>query len=167
MFFLLISLSSLISRPYYQSTQTSAAGLKTRHFNNIITELTSSLRIHTACGSRLGGVSLEFTGELNDEGFSVTECIGGSMELDEGQLGLRYQVGFFLPCNFIFLFNPCRPCFILQPFERTLIFTLFSVFLRSEIEFRAESRLVHSSYYVILPLSNSYLIHSQTNSCSF
>ena len=40
-------------------------------------------------------MSLEFTGELNDEGFSVTECIGGSMELDEGQLGLRYQVGYF------------------------------------------------------------------------
>jgi 3-deoxy-D-arabino-heptulosonate 7-phosphate (DAHP) synthase class II len=65
------------------------------------------LRIHTACGSRLGGVSLEFTGELNDEGFSVTECIGGSMELDEGQLGLRYQVGnFFL--FFLFLYT----CFI-------------------------------------------------------
>jgi len=36
-------------------------------------------------------VSLEFTGELNDEGFSVTECLGGSMELSEEQLGLRYQ----------------------------------------------------------------------------
>jgi len=80
-----------ICDPMHGNTQTSSAGLKTRHFNNIITELTSSLRIHTACGSRLGGVSLEFTGELNDEGFSVTECIGGSMELDEGQLGLRYQ----------------------------------------------------------------------------
>ncbi|EEB96570.1 hypothetical protein MPER_04276, partial [Moniliophthora perniciosa FA553] len=33
----------------------------------------------------------EFTGELNDEGFSVTECLGGSMELSEDELGLRYQ----------------------------------------------------------------------------
>jgi 3-deoxy-7-phosphoheptulonate synthase len=40
----------------------------------------------------LGGVSLEFTGEFNDEGFSVTECLGGSMELAEEELGLRYQV---------------------------------------------------------------------------
>ena len=80
-----------------KSTQTSSAGLKTRHFNNIITELTSSLRIHAACDSRLGGVSLEFTGELNEEGFSVTECVGGSMELDEAQLGLRYQVGLVGP----------------------------------------------------------------------
>lgn len=60
------------------------------------------MRIHAECGSRLGGVSLEFTGELNDEGFSVTECVGGSMELDEGQLGLRYQVSwvFFFSCFF-------------------------------------------------------------------
>ena len=82
--------------------------------NNIITELTFSLRIHTACGSRLGGVSLEFTGELNDEGFSVTECVGGSMELDEGQLGLRYQVGIFFYTSFlkIFWFGPCLDLFL-------------------------------------------------------
>ena len=84
------------------STQTSSTGLKTRHFNNIITELSSSLRIHAACNSRLNGVSLEFTGEVNDEGYSVTECVGGSMELNEGQLGLRYQVGTcFCFCTFI------------------------------------------------------------------
>ena len=78
------------------STQTAAgSGLKTRHFNNIISELTASLRIHTECGSRLGGVSLEFTGELNEEGYSVTECLGGSMELSEEELGLRYQVRTF------------------------------------------------------------------------
>lgn len=74
------------------STLTSSNGLKTRNFGTIISELTSCIRIHSAHGSRLGGVSLEFTGELNDEGFSVTECLGGSMELSEEQLGLRYQV---------------------------------------------------------------------------
>ena len=37
-------------------------------------------------------MSLEFTGELNEEGFSVTECLGGSMELSEDELCLRYQV---------------------------------------------------------------------------
>ena len=102
---LLAHLSFVADISCLSSTQTSSAGLKTRHFNNIITELTSSLRIHTACGSRLGGVSLEFTGELNDEGFSVTECIGGSMELDEGQLGLRYQVSLFFE---YFLFGSSR-----------------------------------------------------------
>jgi 3-deoxy-D-arabino-heptulosonate 7-phosphate (DAHP) synthase class II len=92
---------SILTHPTFSftySTQTSAGtGLKTRHFNNIISELTASLRIHAECGSRLGGVSLEFTGELNEEGYSVTECLGGSMELSEEELGLRYQVrSFFL-----------------------------------------------------------------------
>ncbi|KAK0184244.1 hypothetical protein F5146DRAFT_899761, partial [Armillaria mellea] len=35
--------------------------------------------------------SLEFIGELNDEGFSVTECLGESMELSKDQLGVRHQ----------------------------------------------------------------------------
>lgn len=77
--------------PMHGNTLTSNTGLKTRHFGTIINELTACIRIHTDCGSRLGGVSLEFTGELNDEGFSVTECVGGSMELSEEELGLRYQ----------------------------------------------------------------------------
>ncbi|KAJ7586359.1 DAHP synthetase [Mycena floridula] len=77
--------------PMHGNTQTSSSGLKTRNFGTIISELTSCLRIHAACNSRLGGVSLEFTGELNEAGFSVTECLGGSMELTEEELGLRYQ----------------------------------------------------------------------------
>lgn len=71
---------------------TSSSGLKTRQFRDIIEELILCLRIHEQCSSRLGGISLEFTGELNEEGFSVTECLGGSMELSEDELGLRYQV---------------------------------------------------------------------------
>lgn len=78
----------------FYSTLTSSSGLKTRNFGTIISELTSCIRIHSENASRLGGVSLEFTGELNDEGFSVTECLGGSMELSEEQLGLRYQVSY-------------------------------------------------------------------------
>jgi 3-deoxy-7-phosphoheptulonate synthase len=85
--------------------------LKTRHFSAIIHELTECLRsvsfplihdevkrtdknqrIHEECNSTLNGVSLEFTGELDAQGFSVTECLGGSMELKEEELGLRYQV---------------------------------------------------------------------------
>ncbi|KIY51947.1 DAHP synthetase [Fistulina hepatica ATCC 64428] len=80
-----------ICDPMHGNTLTSSTGLKTRNFGTIISELTSCLRIHTECGSALNGVSLEFTGELNEEGFSVTECLGGSMELSEEELGLRYQ----------------------------------------------------------------------------
>ncbi|KAH9055361.1 DAHP synthetase [Lactarius vividus] len=77
--------------PMHGNTLTSSTGLKTRYFGTIISELTSCLRIHSECGSRPGGVSLEFTGELNEEGYSVTEILGESMELSEEQLGLRYQ----------------------------------------------------------------------------
>ncbi|KNZ75798.1 Phospho-2-dehydro-3-deoxyheptonate aldolase, partial [Termitomyces sp. J132] len=77
--------------PMHGNTQTSSLGLKTRHFGTIVSEIVDCLRIHAANNSRLNGVSLEFTGELNDEGFSVTECVGGSMELGEEELGLRYQ----------------------------------------------------------------------------
>lgn len=71
---------------------TSSTGYKTRHFGTIIKEIIECLRIHAACDSNLNGISLEFTGEFNDEGFSVTECLGGSMELTEDELELRYQV---------------------------------------------------------------------------
>jgi 3-deoxy-7-phosphoheptulonate synthase len=70
---------------------TSSTGLKTRHFGTIISELTTCIKVHQANASRLNGVSLEFTGELSEDGYSVTECLGGSMELKEEQLGLRYQ----------------------------------------------------------------------------
>ncbi|KAI8982777.1 DAHP synthetase [Trametes punicea] len=80
-----------ISDPMHGNTLTSSSGLKTRNFGTIISELTSCLRIHAECGSHLNGVSLEFTGELAEDGFSVTECIGGSMRLSEDQLPLRYQ----------------------------------------------------------------------------
>jgi len=77
--------------PMHGNTLTSSTGLKTRHFSTIVSEVTSCLKIHAKANSRLGGISLEFTGELSEDGFSVTECLGGSMELSEEQLGLRYQ----------------------------------------------------------------------------
>ncbi|KAI0086263.1 DAHP synthetase [Irpex rosettiformis] len=80
-----------ISDPMHGNTQISTTGLKTRHFGTIISELTSAIRTHAAHHSCLNGVSLEFTGELTDDGFSVTECVGGSMGLSEDELGLRYQ----------------------------------------------------------------------------
>lgn len=80
-----------ICDPMHGNTLTSSTGVKTRNFGTIISELTSCFSIHATNNSTLNGISLEFTGEINDEGFSVTECLGGSMELAEEQLGLRYQ----------------------------------------------------------------------------
>ncbi len=41
--------------------------------------------IHTACGTRLGGVHLELTGE------NVTECLGGARDLTEADLACAYK----------------------------------------------------------------------------
>jgi hypothetical protein len=40
--------------------------------------------VHASCGSRLGGVHFELTGE------NVTECVGGPEKLLEGDLPARY-----------------------------------------------------------------------------
>lgn len=53
-----------------KSSETDAS-LKTRHFVDIIQEITSSIQIHRRMGTILGGVHLELTGEVNEDGFSV------------------------------------------------------------------------------------------------
>jgi 3-deoxy-7-phosphoheptulonate synthase len=61
-------------------------GIKTRHYTHIISELTQSLEIHASMGSKLQGVHFELTGEVG-----VTECVGGSMELEESELSRKYE----------------------------------------------------------------------------
>ena len=75
------------------TTRTSSAfpGVKTRHMSDIVAELSASLRIHAEMGSRLGGAHLELTGDITEDGLSVTECLGGSMRLEEEELGLRFE----------------------------------------------------------------------------
>ncbi|KAL1412635.1 hypothetical protein Q8F55_000382 [Vanrija albida] len=75
------------------NTKTSAADptLKTRHFRDVVQEIIRSLEIHREKGTILGGIHLELTGEVNEEGYSVTECIGGSMELADKDLSLNYR----------------------------------------------------------------------------
>lgn len=59
-------------------------------------------------------MSLEFTGELADDGFSVTECLGGSMKLSEDQLPLRYQSFCDPRLNFEQSLGECRCVVILE-----------------------------------------------------
>ncbi|EGG01324.1 uncharacterized protein MELLADRAFT_53650 [Melampsora larici-populina 98AG31] len=65
-------------------------GVKTRYTEDIINEIRLSFKIHHEHGTRLGGVHLEMTGELDEEGYSVTECLGGSMGLKPENLALNY-----------------------------------------------------------------------------
>jgi 3-deoxy-7-phosphoheptulonate synthase len=71
--------------PMHGNTQTASNGLKTRRFDDIISEVEQSFAIHTGCGSRLGGVHLELTGE------DVTECLGGARALTESDLERAYR----------------------------------------------------------------------------
>ncbi|MEN1728902.1 MAG: 3-deoxy-7-phosphoheptulonate synthase class II [Pseudomonadota bacterium] len=74
-----------ICDPMHGNTQKTSNGYKTRSFDNIRAEVEQAFEIHAACGSRLGGVHLELTGE------NVTECIGGARELNETDLETCYK----------------------------------------------------------------------------
>ena len=71
--------------PMHGNTESTNSGVKTRRFENIVTELDASFRIHRELGTHLGGVHFELTGE------DVTECIGGARGLVEGDLARAYR----------------------------------------------------------------------------
>lgn len=71
--------------PMHGNTEVTADGIKTRRFENILSELEQSFEIHEKMGSHLGGVHFELTGE------DVTECIGGSSGLREQDLSRAYR----------------------------------------------------------------------------
>ncbi len=71
--------------PMHGNTETTAGGIKTRRFENILAEVEAAFRIHEDCGSMLGGVHIELTGE------DVTECIGGARGLAEADLTRAYK----------------------------------------------------------------------------
>src|ERR1700761_6134865 len=71
--------------PMHGNTETTAGGIKTRRFDNILGEVEAAFRIHEEEGSMLGGVHIELTGE------DVTECIGGARGLTEADLVRAYK----------------------------------------------------------------------------
>jgi 3-deoxy-7-phosphoheptulonate synthase len=67
------------------NTKTTAGGIKTRHFADILSELEGAFDVHAAEGSYLGGVHLELSGE------DVTECVGGASGITESDLARAYK----------------------------------------------------------------------------
>lgn len=57
---------------------------------DLCSELVKSWKIHQSLGSKLQGIHLEMTGDVDENGYSVTEVIGGSMERSEEDLPSRY-----------------------------------------------------------------------------
>ncbi|MFP8487577.1 class II 3-deoxy-7-phosphoheptulonate synthase [Gracilimonas sp. Q87] len=73
------------SDPMHGNTFSTDGGIKTRNFDDIISELRSAFAIHRSEGSYLGGVHLELTGD------NVTECVGGANGLEENELNRNYE----------------------------------------------------------------------------
>ncbi len=68
--------------PMHGNGITTSSGLKTRSFDDILTEIEKTFAVHAQLGTILGGVHFELTGE------DVTECIGGG--LSEADLDKNY-----------------------------------------------------------------------------
>ena len=73
--------------PMHGYTVKTGGGLKTRHFEAVLSELRQAFEIHVAEGSQLGGVHFELTGE------AVTECMGGNVGVSESDLPRAYETG--------------------------------------------------------------------------
>lgn len=73
------------SDPMHGNTFSTDGGIKTRNFDDIISEVRSAFGIHRSEGSYLGGVHLELTGD------NVTECVGGAKGLEEDELNRNYE----------------------------------------------------------------------------
>ena len=71
--------------PMHGNTETTKQGIKTRRFEKILGELELSCRILKECGTHLGGVHFELTGD------NVTECIGGASGVTEEDLTRDYR----------------------------------------------------------------------------
>jgi 3-deoxy-7-phosphoheptulonate synthase len=71
--------------PMHGNTRTTADGLKTRRFEDILLELEQSIEIHNHCDSIFGGVHFELTGD------DVTECTGGARGLRDQDLHTAYR----------------------------------------------------------------------------
>jgi 3-deoxy-7-phosphoheptulonate synthase len=71
--------------PMHGNTETTSSGVKTRRFDKILRELELAFCVHEECGSHVGGVHFELTGD------NVTECLGGSCGLTEDDLSRAYR----------------------------------------------------------------------------
>ncbi len=71
--------------PMHGNTFTSDGGRKTRHFEDILTEVGGFVRAHQAEGTWPGGVHVELTGH------DVTECLGGADDIVASMLDDRYE----------------------------------------------------------------------------
>jgi 3-deoxy-7-phosphoheptulonate synthase len=70
--------------PMHGNLKVAPSGLKTRDFDDILREVETTFDVHASCGTVLGGVHFELTGE------DVTECIGGAAGVTVDDLDKNY-----------------------------------------------------------------------------
>jgi 3-deoxy-7-phosphoheptulonate synthase len=71
--------------PMHGNTYTAEGGQKTRHFDDVLEEISGFFGAHAQEGTWPGGVHVELTGD------AVTECLGGSDGLVDDDLGQAYE----------------------------------------------------------------------------
>ena len=71
--------------PMHGNTFTANDGRKTRHFEDVLAEVSGFFAAHRYTGTHPGGVHLELTGD------DVTECLGGGSDLVTADLADRYE----------------------------------------------------------------------------
>ncbi|RRD50986.1 class II 3-deoxy-7-phosphoheptulonate synthase [Arachnia propionica] len=71
--------------PMHGNTFEAANGFKTRSFDDVVEEVRGFFDVHDELGTWPGGLHVELTGT------DVTECVGGSLRLEEADLASRYE----------------------------------------------------------------------------
>ncbi len=74
-----------ITDPMHGNGITTPNGYKTRRFDDVMDEVRGFFESHRQVGTFPGGVHVELTGD------DVTECLGGSEQIDEKDLESRYE----------------------------------------------------------------------------
>lgn len=74
-----------VSDPMHGNGLTTPTGYKTRRFDDVVDEVKGFFEAHREVGTFPGGIHIELTGD------DVTECLGGSEQIDELALATRYE----------------------------------------------------------------------------
>jgi 3-deoxy-7-phosphoheptulonate synthase len=74
-----------VTDPMHGNGLTTPTGYKTRRFDDVVDEVRGFFESHRAAGTFPGGIHVELTGD------DVTECLGGSEQIDEATLATKYE----------------------------------------------------------------------------
>jgi len=74
-----------VTDPMHGNGLTTPNGYKTRRFDDVVDEVKGFFEAHREAGTYPGGIHIELTGD------DVTECLGGSEQIDEATLATRYE----------------------------------------------------------------------------